>query len=94
MADRPATLLEGIIGVEKARECQTEIGTRIRPDDDPKLQSDLLQSIVTRYVKQSKPKLRDITQLLPSLDAKGVYDMAFGLLIDNLLHAMRETDGK
>ena len=94
MATSPATLLEGILGVEKARECQAEIDTRIRPDDDPKLQSDLLLSIVTRHVKQSKPKLRDITQSLPSYDAKGVYDMAFGLLIDNLLHVMRETDGK
>ena len=94
MASEPTTLsesvesiilLEGIIGAEKVLECQKEINTRIRPDDDPYLQDEILRSIVTRYVKERELKLSDIATVLPSQEAERIYNTAFKFLVNSLL---------
>lgn len=85
MAGRPATLLESILGVEKAKACEVEIQNRIHPDDEPSLRLELIYSILTRYSQESKPKIYEILQLIPSDKAKMIYNDALRVLMDRVM---------
>ena len=81
---RPATLLESVLGVEKAKECEAEIQNRIHPEDESHIREELIESILARHIRKHKPKIREILQLLPSGKAKVIYDDAFQVLLSKV----------
>ena len=64
MNSRPATTLESIIGVEKAKACEEEIRTRSHPDDTPEFRESLVQEILRRHIRKANLRLNDIAHFI------------------------------
>lgn len=81
MASRPATLLESILGVEKANACLQEISDRIRPDDSVYFRVDLIREILGKHIQKADPSIRLIMSLMPE-DQKEIGRRLVGILVD------------
>ena len=63
MASRPATLIESILGIEKAKACEEEIKDRIHPEDRPAFRERLVREILQRHIHKANLGLNDIVAI-------------------------------
>ena len=90
MAARPATLIESILGIEKARACLQEIEDRIHPEDSPYLRRQLIQEILYRHIENCDLSLKEIIVFLTQ-DEKHFYGRVIGMLVDKTFTEIQDT---
>ena len=64
MASRPASMIETMLGVEKAALCEEEIRVRSHPDDTPEFRENLVREILRRHIHKANLRLNDIAQFI------------------------------
>lgn len=81
MASRPATKLESILGLEKARACLQEIEDRIHPEDTTFLRSALIKDVLYRHIEKCDLSLKEMVSILTQ-EEKPFYNRLIGMLVD------------
>lgn len=68
MGARPATIIESVLGVEKAKECLAEIKARQHVLDTKYFREELRKEVITRYVQKQDLTLKEVDNILSLID--------------------------
>ena len=75
MTSRPATLIESILGIEKAAACKEEIRVRSHPDDTPEFREALVREILRRHIHKANLPLNDIAAFIGREDLINIQNL-------------------
>ena len=89
MADRPATTLESLLGVEKAKMCEEEIRIRSHPEDTPEFRKSLVREILRRHIHKANLRLNDIAHFIGINDQINILNLE-AILVGKVYEANEE----
>ena len=90
MGARPATPLESLLGIEKAKACEDEIKSRSHRDDTPELRESLVKEILGRHLLKGNMQFSDIINCVP-FHKKSAWQSLIQILVKEIYEANEES---
>ena len=90
MDSNVTSLLEDILGIEKAKACIQEIEARIHPEDSGMIRVQLIKEILYRHIESCDLSMRDLLNLVKDNDSHYLLSRLSDMLTDKVYRDIKD----